>query len=165
MKTLIVYDSVFGNTMEIAKAIASGAIEKDKINIIKISDFSVERLIDIQLLIVGSPTRGFRPTKAISEFLKTLPSDKMNNIKIATFDTRIDLETIKNKFFRFLVDNKYAAKPISKALIKKGGKLISEPQGFLVSSEQGPLKKGEIERAAEWGKQIINTKILSHDKV
>jgi len=34
-----------------------------------------EELTGLELLIVGSPTRGFRPTPAIAEFLKSIPAD------------------------------------------------------------------------------------------
>ena len=51
----------------------------------------------------------------------------------------------------------YAAKPISDRLKKKGGELIIPPEGFFVEGIEGPLKEGELERAADWAKQIIAT--------
>jgi len=29
------------------------------------------------------------------------------------------------------------------------------PEGFLVTGEKGPLKEGELERAADWAKLVI----------
>jgi hypothetical protein len=57
---------------------------------------------------------------------------------------------------RFIVNTGgYAASTIAKALKKKGANLIAAPEGFLVTGEQGPLKDGELDRAAEWAKQIV----------
>jgi len=44
----------------------------------------------------------------------------------------------------------YAAKPIADRLVRKRGSLASPPEGFLVGGSEGPLKEGELERAAEW---------------
>ncbi len=74
---------------------------------------------------------------------------------MASFDTRIALETIDSSVFRFIVDKGgYAASTIAKLLEKKGGKLLAPGEGFIVMGEQGPLKEGELERVAEWAKQI-----------
>jgi flavodoxin I len=40
------------------------------------------------------------------------------------------------------------------SLEKKGGKRAIPPEGFLVMGEQGPLKDGELERAANWAKSL-----------
>jgi hypothetical protein len=74
---------------------------------------------------------------------------------VAAFDTRIALETIDSKALRFMVDKGgYAAKTIAKELTARGGKLVVPPVGFLVTGEEGPLKDGELERAADWARQI-----------
>jgi flavodoxin I len=39
-------------------------------------------------------------------------------------------------------------------LIKKGGSQVLAPAGFFVLNTEGPLKEGELERAAEWVKSI-----------
>jgi hypothetical protein len=48
----------------------------------------------------------------------------------------------------------YAAKPIADRLKKKGGELTIPPEGFLVKGTEGPLKEGELERAADWAKSL-----------
>lgn len=47
-----------------------------------------------------------------------------------------------------------AAERIAKALVKKGGRLVAEPEGFIVEQKEGPLKQGELERARLWAKGI-----------
>jgi flavodoxin len=152
MRAVIVYDSIFGNTEKIAHAIAGG-IEKCKAEVIHVDSADSVSLSDVSLLIVGSPTRSFKPTPAIVKFLDSVPDGLLDNSAVAAFDTRIAKEDIKGKFFRFLVDSGgYAANPIAEKLRKKGGTLILPPEGFFVESENGPLKDGEETRAKSWAK-------------
>jgi len=51
----------------------------------------------------------------------------------------------------------YAAEPIAKRLGRKGGELAVTPEGFLVEGTEGPLKEGELERAAAWAERIAVT--------
>ena len=44
----------------------------------------------------------------------------------------------------------YAAPSIAKRLEKAGGRLAVPPEGFAVVGTEGPMKQGELERAAEW---------------
>jgi len=153
MKALIVYDSYFGNTEKIAQAMGNALGLQDRV--VKISNFKAEQLKGIELLIVGSPTRGFRPSEGIQAFLKNIPADGLRNVKVAGFDTRIKPGDIKQAVLRFMVSRMgYAAKPISDRLVKKGGSLAAAPEGFCVKASEGPLYEGEIERAAAWVKSI-----------
>jgi flavodoxin I len=156
MKVLVIYDSFFGNTEKIAAAI-SAAIAKAsgdpaEVDLLKVSEVKPEQLAGVELLIVGSPTRGFQASEATTAFLKGLPDKGLKGIKAAAFDTRLSLEDIESSAVRFIVKTGgYAAKRIAEALKKKGGALVAPPEGFYVTGEQGPLKEGELERAAEWG--------------
>jgi hypothetical protein len=44
------------------------------------------------------------------------------------------------------------AREIGKAL-EAGGRLVAPPEGFAVEGTEGPLKQGELERAAEWARR------------
>jgi len=152
MKALVIYDSVFGNTEKVAQAIAAAL---DTLAL-PVAQATGEQVSGLELLVVGSPTRGFRPTEAVSKFLNEFPKNHLAGVQVASFDTRIALETIDSSVFRFVVDKGgYAASTIAKLLAKKGAKLLVPPEGFIVMGEQGPLKEGELERAAEWAKQLI----------
>ncbi|MBN2549059.1 MAG: flavodoxin family protein [Anaerolineales bacterium] len=159
MKTLVLYDSVFGNTEKIAQAIA----ETLAAPVAPVSQAGLEQLSGLEILVVGSPTRSFRPTEAMARFLSLLGKDQLRGVNVAAFDTRIWLDTINSKPLRFIVDKGgYAASAIAKTLKAKGGKLAVPPEGFLVSGEQGPLKDGELERAAAWGQQILAARQQTH---
>ena len=156
MKVLIVYDSVFGNTEQIAQAISDSLGSKENVETLRVNDVRIEKITGLDLLIVGSPTRGFRPTKAITNFLKRISTNGLNGVKVAAFDTRLLLSSIDSSVLRFIVKTGgYAARSIANRLKKKGGDLIMPPEGFLVTGEEGPLKEGELERAADWAKIAI----------
>lgn len=161
MKALTIYDSFFGNTEQIAQAIGNALGSQEDIEILRVGDVKPEQLTGLTLLVVGSPTRGFRPTPAISNLLKRIPRNGLSGVKVAAFDTRFSMDEIESSVFilRILVNTfGYAAKPISDRLKKKGGELIIPPEGFFVKGTEGPLRKGELERAADWAKQIMATR-------
>lgn len=150
MRTLIVYDSVYGNTEKIAKAIGSAIAGETKV--LHAGETDLSRLVEFDLIIIGSPTHGGRPTKAIKDFLDQIPANAIKGTAVASFDTRVEskgifLGTITKIFG-------YAAPRIAKDLEQKGAKARAAPEGFIVKDSEGPLKEGELERAAGWGKQI-----------
>jgi flavodoxin I len=158
MKTLIIYDSFFGNTERIARALGDAPGSQKEVKILKVTELKPEHLLGLQLLIVGSPTRGFRPTPAIKNFLKSISKNGLKGVKVAAFDTRIAMSDVDSRILLTLVKIfGYAAEPIADQLQKKGGDLAIPPEGFFVEDSEGPLKQGELERAAEWAKQIITT--------
>jgi flavodoxin I len=159
MKALIVYDSQFGNTEKIAQAIGDTLGSQEDVRVLRVGVVTPEHLAGITLLIVGSPTQRFRPTMGTTDFLKSIPKDGLKGAKVAAFDTRLtESEIGKNRILAFFVRiYGYAAKPISKELKKKGGELILPPEGFYVEGMEGPLTEGELERAAEWARRIVNT--------
>jgi len=155
MKAMVVYDSIFGNTEQIAQAIGNALGSPEDVEILRVGDVKPEQLMGLKLLIVGSPTRGFRPTPAITNLLKSIPKDGLKGIKVAAFDTRIALSDVNSPILPVFVKIfGYAAKPIADGLTKKGGELTIPPEGFFVKGTEGPLKEGELERAAEWAQLI-----------
>jgi flavodoxin len=145
MNSLVIYGTYFGNTEKIAQAIAE-QLETEAVNV---KEFKKEMLDDIDLFVVGSPTRAFRPIDSINEFLSELPN--LDGKKVAAFDTRVNVDIINSKLLKFLAKIfGYAAEPILKKLVKKGGEKVLEPDGFCVKDSEGPLLDGEIERAKQW---------------
>jgi hypothetical protein len=123
-----------------------------------VSQFDPDQLAALSLLVVGSPTQRFRPTPAVTALLKGLPSNALQGVKVAAFDTRLtEVEIHRNRILAFFVSiYGYAARPIARLLQKKGGKLLLFPEGFLVESMEGPLLAGELERAAEWARRLAS---------
>ncbi len=144
LKVLIVYDSVYGNTEKIARAV--GDAITGEVKILRVSEVDTSEIKTFNLLIVGSPTHGGRPTPAIQDFLKKISEIAIGNMHVAAFDTRLTT--------RFVGVFGYAAKRIADSLKKNGGTLIASPEGFSVEGKEGPLKEGELDRAARWAKEI-----------
>jgi flavodoxin len=160
MKILVVYDSVFGNTEQIARAIGTALESAGSVEIL-LAGQAAPHLSGVDLLVLGSPTRGFRPTEAVTHLLNSLDKNGLQSTAAASFDTRIALETIGSPALRFVVDKGgYAASSIAKTLQKKGCQLVLPPEGFLVTGEQGPLKEGELERAAAWASRLVQNVLV-----
>jgi len=158
MKALVIYDSFFGNTEKIAQAIGEALSSHGEVQVLKVSNAKLEHLAGLSLLVVGSPTRAFRPSPAISSFLGGIPANGLQGIKVAAFDTGISLQDANSAILSFFVKLfGYAAKPIAAKLAKKGGALAIPPEGFFVRGSEGPLKEGELDRVADWAKQIMAT--------
>ena len=155
MNALVVYDSVFGNTEKVARAMGVALGVKKEVMVKKITEVEDDDLEGLDIIIVGSPTRGFRPAPGMSTFLKKLGAGCLTGAKAAAFDTRIPLETIKSKVFRFVVSKGgYAAPAMAKLLQAKGAELAAAPEGFFVVESEGPLVDGELDRAIAWVKAI-----------
>ncbi len=156
MKALVVYDSFFGNTEKIAQAIARGIGAPEEVELARVGSLAMKQLAGAPLLVVGSPTRGFRASEATTAFLNSLPAGSLKGTKVAAFDTRLTIETMGPviRFFFFIKIGKFAAPTMAEALQKAGGELALPPEGFIVNASEGPLKEGELERAEAWGRQL-----------
>ena len=144
MKTLVVYDSVHGNTEKIAQAI--GEAIAGEVEVLRLGEVNPSELGTFDLLIIGSPTHGGRPTPAMQDFLGKVQALALEGVNLAAFDTRLSK--------RWVGIFGYAAGRIAGSLKGKGVSLIGSPEGFFVKGTEGPLKEGEVERAAAWAKEI-----------
>jgi flavodoxin I len=163
MKTLVIYDSQYGNTEKIAQGIGEALGPSPQVEVHKVGDLRPEQVGGIELLVVGSPTQRLRPTEAMTSFLKGIPKNALKGVRAAAFDTRFTEQKIKEtssvlSFFVRIYG--YAARPIADHLKEKGAELVLPPEGFYVQDMQGPLMDGELERAADWARQILGAKAL-----
>ena len=150
---LVIYDSVFGNTEKIAQGIGE-ALGDARVKSVK--EVNSSDLEDLDILIIGSPTRGFRPTPVIMNLFKNLPDKALFRVKAAAFDTRIPLEKAEPGFLRFMIKLfGYADEKIAKKLEKAGAYLALKSTGFGVKGTEGPLEDGELERAKNWVSTIL----------
>ena len=148
-----VYDSLYGNTEKVAKAIADAVGGEAK----PVGEVDPSELKGLDLLIVGSPTHGGNPSPKMQEFLQGIPANALNNVKVAAFDTRFEKagRAIGMRLLMAVIN--FAAPRIAKALESKSGKLIAEPEGFIVVGKEGPLKEGELSRSSTWAKRILES--------
>jgi flavodoxin I len=148
MKALIVFDSVHGNTEVIARAMAgAGARGKAGIRMVRAGQAKPADLVGLDLLVVGSPTLGGRPTPAVQSFLEHIPAGALSKVRVAAFDTRMSMWIAK--LFGWAADR------IAAGLAAKGGIPAAKPTGFIVKGREGPLAEGEREKAASWAKGFV----------
>ncbi len=140
MKALIVFDSTYGNTERIAQAI--GGALSGEVTVQRAGDVEAADVQSADLLIVGSPTQGGRPTKPIQDFLKGLTKPT----KAAAFDTRARI--------KWAAVFGYAGPRIARALQERGMALVAPAEAFYVKGKEGPLEDSEPERAAEWARGL-----------
>jgi flavodoxin len=157
MKSLVIYDSLYGNTEKIAQLMGEPLGILGEVAIKRVGDVKMEDLYGLDLLIIGSPTQQFRATAAMKDFLKRIPANGLKSVKVAAFDTRLTQRNIDGTpvlpFFVKIFG--YAADPIANGLKKKGGMLVVPPEGFYVEGMEGPLQAGELERAADWVRKLF----------
>jgi flavodoxin len=148
MRTMIIYDSLYGNTEKIAKTIGNTIGQQGEVEVVRVGDVKPFQLSGIELLVVGSPTQQFKPTTAMKGFLSSIPKNGLKGVKVAVFDTRLTLAEIEKTpplaFFERIFG--YAAQRIGKTLKTKGGDLVLP---------KGPLVDGEEERAVKWARKLF----------
>jgi flavodoxin len=148
MRILVTYDSSFGNTETIAKIVA----KVFKTNAVLTNSLRADNITGIDLLVVGSPTQGGKPTKAIQDFFKNLKS--LKGVKVAVFDTRILAKDQKIGLRILMKTIGYAAEKMASEASKKGASVIAV-EGFIVNDKEGPLRANEEKHANDWAKSLL----------
>lgn len=143
MRTLVVYDSMHGNTEKIAQAV--GDVIGGDTTVVHVSKVTSDHVKAVNLLIVGSPTHGGRPTPPLQGFLKSL-SAPAGGARAAVFDTRLGSAWVK--IFGF------ASNRMARELRSKGWNIVEPVEGFRVKKSEGPLLDGELQRAASWAREL-----------
>src|SRR5690348_12304373 len=88
MNALIMYDSEFGNTKQIAEAVAGALRAHGEVRLVTVTETSVLDTRGIDLLIFGSPTQRHGLTPLAHALLSHIPHGALQGIALATFDTR-----------------------------------------------------------------------------
>ena len=165
MKVLVAYESMYGNTRQIAEAIADGL---GKAEVLAVNDGDASAADGADVLIAGGPTHmhgmattmsrkgtgqaaeeegtELEPGAVDGPGLRKWLADRKGDDKRATaFDTRIDKSPMITGA---------ASRGIAKRLRKAGYEVIADPESFFVDDSEGPLADGELERAKAWGSEL-----------
>lgn len=158
MNALVVYESLYGNTKQIAEAITEGLARECDVEIVEVGEAPAAPS-GVDLLVVGGPTHQFGLSRkssrqqgaddhdgpvisldvGIREWIEDLPS--VAGVAAATFDTSIRKPNLPGS----------AARGAAKRLKKKGYRILVPGELFLVESGKGPITDGELDRAEDWG--------------
>jgi hypothetical protein len=163
-KAWIVYESMFGNTREIARAVAQEIGSEGQVELHEVSEAGSPQT-DVDLLVVGGPTHAFGLSRAstredasrksgrsvesgtlgLREWLQDL-SPSGRRPAFATFDTRVSHPKLPGS----------AAKKASRRLRRLGLPEVSKPMTFWVHGLEGPLDDGELDRARAWARELLD---------
>ncbi len=144
MKGLVVYDTMYGNTEQVAQAIASALGPEESVRALKVDGVGAADLEDLDVLVAGSPVHAWRPSRPMQAFLKELQPDALAGVKAAAFDTRFGPRLAGS-----------AADNIERALQERGCEIVAPAKGFLVLGGKGPLAEGQLDAAEAWAKEIL----------
>jgi hypothetical protein len=176
MKAYVIYESMFGSTHAVARAIASGLAETMEVHTLRVTDADHEVLAEADLVVVGGPThahgRSHASTrKGARDYLKEgsglalepgadegpgvrdlAPALAGLQARGAAFDTRVAISPLLSG---------RASKGIARELEQAGLEVVAEPESFLVD-KGSHLLAGELERATEWGRLLAGTVEVHH---
>jgi hypothetical protein len=181
MKITIVYESMFGNTHEVAQAIADGIrqsrLDAD-VECLPVAEASPDLITSTDLLVVGGPTHIRGMTSQFSRKIGIGEEEKAEGEGAPKHDLEPDAEgpglrdwfgglpKIHEGGRAAAYDTRLgsrmaggAAHGIARRLRRHGYQLASEPAGFIVENSYGPIREGEIERAKEWGAQLVRATV------
>jgi Flavodoxin len=175
MRAVVVYESMFGSTHELAESIADGLAVGIQVSVIRVDAARDLDLQDVDLLVAGAPTHAHSLSTESSRSQAVAWSEDPDKDLVleqpematgirewigrieaaprlfAAFDTRSDMP-------RLLTGA--ASARIGRELRKKGSVPVVPPESFLVDRYVG-LKAGEAERGRSWGGRIAHEAALA----
>lgn len=145
-KAIVIYDTIYGNTEKVAKALASGmseqGVQADSIGVGKVD---INRLKEYDLLAIGGPTHAFGISKPMKGFLKKLKNvEEVKGKKAFAFDTRMKIRIAGS-----------AAKKIEKELKKLRMNIVRSSSSAIVLGSEGPLEEGTEDKFKQIAGEIV----------
>ena len=168
MRAVVVYESMYGNTHQIADAIGAGLRASFDVTVLPVAEASPAVLADAGLVVVGGPTHAHGMSRAgtrraageaaakpdsnvtvepgalgpgLREWFGSLGQYR---VKAAAFDTRIHGPSIVTG---------RAAKTVTRLLRAHGFDVAAKPESFLVTT-QNMLDPQETTRARDWAAKL-----------
>jgi hypothetical protein len=159
MHAVVVYESFWGNTAAVARAIAEGIGQGA--TALTTDEATSEVMSTADLVVAGAPVLGFRlPTDQVRdnllrEYGAPTPADTSHRSMRAWLEALPDGHARAAAFetrFRFSPGGSIGT--ITHEMERAGYRPIAKGRKFLVTGKYGPLKEGELERARLWGAEL-----------
>lgn len=162
MKAVVVYESHWGNTAAIARAIASGLGPATPV--LTTDDATDSAIADADLIVAGAPVIAFRlATDSMRERIAEGADDAPGEPDLTHPSMRAWLDGIPagtglSAAFetRLHWSPGGATGAIEHGLDKAGYRPVTKGRKFFVTGTYGPLREGEIEAARAWGAELLN---------
>lgn len=159
MRILVAYDTTFGNTERIARAIAAALAEAGVVEIRPIGEVQARDIAAVDLLVAGGPTQRHGASPALVAWLQELARSDLGGTRAAVFDTRYPMAKLWSGS---------AADAIARWLRRAGCTLAGRPESFFVETDApqpgegrrhdlARLQLGEVERAAVWARRLVDS--------
>ena len=160
MKAVVVYESLWGNTAAIARAIAEGIGQGTRA--VTTDAAPPEAIADADLIVAGAPVLAFslptdamRDSVASSEVGAPTPPDLTHPSLRSWLDSLpAGAGTCAAFETRIWWSPRGATGDIEKRLQRAGRRIVSKSHKFVVKDKYGPLRDGEVERARQWGVEL-----------
>lgn len=143
---MIVYQSEYGNTERLARAMGEALSEHGEVRVTPVGEIPSLGHYDADLLIVGAPTQRHGLPGSTRDMLDGVPEGTLRNVAALAFDTRY-------RGSRWIRGS--AARDIHKILRDLDCRLLAPPESFFVAGEEGPLEPGEEDRARSWALRAL----------
>jgi hypothetical protein len=161
MKAIVVYESLWGNTSAIARAIAEG-IGPDA-QALSTAEATAPVIAGADLIVAGAPVHAFSlPTdgsrrSAEGNAAKAPAPPDLSHPSMRAWLKAVAAGRGRCAAFEtaFRWSPSGATSAISRTLQRAGYPPISRSQRFVVTGGQGPLRDGEVERARAWGADLV----------
>ncbi len=145
MSVLVIYDSRFGNTEQVARAIGEELAPVGDVRIVRAGELSPLALDEVDLLVVGAPTEHHGTPPAVRHLLEDVRPGTLKGVEAVAFDTRLHHGKWRTGS---------AAATIADDLRQLGCELVVSPESFFVEGRGGPLEGPELERARAWARGV-----------
>ncbi len=160
MKSIVVYESHWGNTAAVARAIAEGIGPEARA--LSTDEATAAIIAEAELVVAGAPLLGFSlPTEAMLQSIAGGAATNPVAPDVSHPSLRAWLDALPNGSGRAAAFETRiwwspgsAAKAILGKLEGHGYHAAGPAQRFVVQGKYGPLRKGELERAKAWGAEL-----------
>ena len=163
-KALVVFESMFGNTEQIAQAVAEGLRASMPVDVTEVINAPADPPEDITLIVAGGPTEAFSMSRTNDPRRRGQPrwSARPGGIRPAGVAGGAACRVIRTpnsprltpRSTRCAIFPGRPPKSAAKAGRRHGFDLAAPPESFFVRDTAGPLVEGELDRARAWGQRL-----------
>jgi hypothetical protein len=158
MKTVVVYESHWGNTAAVARAIAEGI--GDGACALPTDEATEATFEGVDLVVAGAPVMMFRlPSDGTVAKIKPSAGEPEPDLTHSAMRTWLDLlprGSGRSAAFETRLGWSLggATGAIEKGLAAAGYRPLSKARKFVVTGRAGPLREGELDAARAWGTEL-----------